>query len=136
MKTDEELKKTYTVGEVGSIIQLTIFQEEKNRQDNARRVQLIHDDVFSILNSNPEKDYTALVDTSALGKISYVSPEGRKMYAKIAECKQIKKIAVVGKLGYVGAVVNIVVKLSGSGGKLKYFDTSEDALHWLSLEEF
>lgn len=132
MKIDEDLRKTYIVSEVGSIIQLTIFQEEKKREDNVRRVKLIDEDVLRILEINHGKEYTALVDTSAISKISYVSKNARRVYAQIAGYKQIKKIAVVGHLGYIGAIVNIVILLSGHREKLGYFYDSKDALKWLA----
>ena len=133
MESDKELKQTFKVfvDEEG-ILEGIILKEVKESADNARRLELIEDVVLEIFNKNPEKEYRVFLDLLPLGKGNiYTSAEDRKIWARLAHDKQIKKCAVTGSSIILKVIANFVVRLSGRSKDIKWFFSKEEALKWL-----
>ena len=134
MKTDEELKKTFTisVNEKESIIKGALLIEVGGAEDNARQVILIEEIILKTFKQNPNKKYKILLDLLPLGKGKvYTSSENRKSWARLAFNKQIEKCAVVGESIILKAIATFVIRLSGRSDDIKWFFNKEEALKWL-----
>jgi hypothetical protein len=136
MKSDEELKQTFKVFvDQGSILEGIILKEVRGSADNTRRLELIEEVVLEIFNKNPEKEYGVSLDLLPLGKGNiYTSVEDRKIWARLASNKQIKKCAVIGSSIILKVIASFVIRLSSRSKDIKWFSDKEEALKWLKEE--
>jgi len=136
MKSDEELKQTFKVFvDQGSILEGIILKEVRGSVDNTRRLELIEEVVLEIFNKNPEKEYGVSLDLLPLGKGNiYTSVEDRKIWARLASNKQIKKCAVIGSSIILKVIASFVIRLSSRSKDIKWFSDKEEALKWLKEE--
>jgi hypothetical protein len=136
MKSDEELKQTFKIFvDEGSILEGIILKEVKGSTDNTRRLELIEEVVLEIFNKNPEKEYGVSLDLLPLGKGNiYTSVEDRKIWARLASNKQIKKCAVIGSSVLLKVIASFVIRLNSRSKDIKWFFGKEEALKWLKEE--
>ena len=133
MKSDEELKQTFEVFvDKEGILEGIILKEVKGLTDNARRLELIEEVVLEIFNKNSEKKYRVFLDLLPLGIGNiYTSIEDRKIWARLASNKQIKKCAVIGSSIILKVITSFVIRLSGRSKDIKWFFSKEEAFNWL-----
>lgn len=133
MISDEELKRTFEVlVDEESILRATIFKEIKGAIDNTRQIELMEEDLLDIFNKDSSKKYKAILDLLPLGKGNiYTSSGDRKIWARLASHKQIRRCSIIGSSVFLRVVANFVIRLSGRSKDIKWFFDKEEALKWL-----
>ncbi len=84
--------------------------------------------VRKVTKGDPEHS-RQLVDISRSG--SY-SSESNKAAMKVIEFLEYERVAIFGGSHLLNDVINMVIMLMGKGGKIKTFDTRDEAVAWLS----
>jgi len=136
MSTKEELKKSFNVfvDQENNIISIVFIDEAKNIDDNVLQTKLVEERLTRALKEHRDKKFRVLVDIFDLGKGSgdISIPETRQAYQRMAEQKQIEKIAVVLSENTVLEVMaNMVVKAIGKDRNFKIFHNRQEAMVWI-----
>jgi len=136
MISDLELKKTFEISvDRGDFIWATILREVKGTLDNTRQIELMEKELLEIFEKDFSKGYKIILDLLPLGKGNiYTSSGDRKIWARLARQKQIKKCAIVGSSIILRVVANFVIKVSGRDKDIKWFFEKEEALKWIREE--
>lgn len=136
MKTDQELRQGFKIFvDNGNVINLIFLKQETKSDVVNRAAELVEEDVLKIVNDNPQIIYNGLIDISIFGnKISSVSQETRKTYAKAMSHKQLKNIAIVG-LNNIFYKTVIALIAQAAGKQVKWFSDKEEAIKWLKEQK-
>lgn len=132
MISDTELKQAYQVFvDDEGIINLVSLQVIREPESNTHLAELIQRDVMRILDDNPNKDYTMIVNLLPVGKDGYASSKARKIYLKISSHDQMKKFAIVGGSVFARTMAGFVIRAAGKGQTMRWLAGRDEAVEWL-----
>lgn len=133
MKTDEELKKSFSITLENDLIILTALSIEREIMNNARGLRLIAEALEEIFKGNPDQKFNLLIDLSpiASGFMKYAFPaETRDISIEIGGYPALKKIALLTKSMFAKTMFDLIVAGTGRQTRIKSFTSKEDALQW------
>lgn len=84
-----------------------------------------------LLKKFPNKIFYALLDLQAPGNAEDIPDEGMKIYMKMLKHEKVGKVATFGQTKWFIILMNVAVKLTKTYGKLKAFNSREEAISWL-----
>src|SRR3989344_5630587 len=130
MKTEEELKLSFSIEVEDFIIRLT-YKEAFSGDEDVQQAHLIYVGLSSIFESEPKKMYSMFVDLSGVSSWRYVAEESRALYAKISGHERMQRVAVYGSSVLLGVATSLVARASGKKDSLVFFADRDKALAWL-----
>ena len=131
---DNDLKQTFAIALDKNDLIIINFKTTVEQKDTTRLAQLVEDAIFEILNKDPNKTYNVLMDITAIGGSSYLSPEAKDIYLNLAKLRQLKKSALVGNNTFIELFVNLAISAAGKDMNFKWFTEREEALKWVNSQ--
>jgi len=132
MISDEELKQAYQVFlDDDGIINLILLKAVREPESSTCLARLIRNDVMTILDGDPTREFDMLVDLFPAGKGGRTSSKARKIYAEISTHAQTRKFAIVGGSALARTTAKFLIHAAGKGRSMKWFTSKEEALAWL-----
>jgi hypothetical protein len=132
VKTDQEIEQAYDVFvDDEGLLNLVCLGVIKEPESNTRQAQLIQQDVMTILDRDPGREYDMIVNLLPLGKAGYASSRARRTYLQISSHRQIRRFAIVGGSVFVRTMAGFFIRAAGKGEHMKWFADREDAVKWL-----
>ena len=132
MKSDQELKQAYNVFvDDEGMLNLVTLEVIRGPESNTRQAELIRQDVMTILDKDPHREYDMIVNLLPLGKAGYASSRARKIYLEISSHRQIRRFAIVGGSVFVRTMAGFFIRAAGKAEHMKWYAGEQEALEWL-----
>jgi len=138
MKSDEELKKTFTVEIIeGGIMYSSFSKVFPDGNDEARRAELYRDAVHSAIDSvGGTRKVDGIVDMTPLGgKIITPPAKAGRYYSEAAQHPRAGKVAVIGIETMYRVMVKLFLTAAHKSDSIKLFTNKEEALSWLKKDK-
>lgn len=106
-----------------------------NEQENIDETTWIKEEFEKIAKKYSDLEFLVLLDLTKPGNAELISDEAMDIYVGLLKNKRVKKVATFGQTHWYSILINVMVKLSKTYNKLKYFNDREQALRWLNNEK-
>lgn len=122
---------SFTTVEEAGVIRVNFLDKVIDKEKNIKRAELAAHTVYEILEAQPEKKFSVLVDMSRMGE-SHIPLKASKVYLQALRRQQIQKVAVVGNFKTQLKVLSFLTPfIVGEGKKVTWFPNVMEALLWL-----
>ncbi len=130
MQSDEQLKETYSVTQVGDLVKLYFLEQVIDPDENVRRAELAREDVYAVYAKDESVGFKILVDMTRMGE-SHISRKAHKIYLDALKHPQTKKVAIVGNFKKQLKVLSFITPfIVGEGKKVTWFANEPEAMLW------
>ncbi len=107
-----------------------IIEIEVNGDQNAASVELMGRQINTLITQMKSVGKPCLLLDNLL-QIGKVGPEARRLVVDLATRLDYDRAAMLGQGGVMRFGANLMLRATGKGYKIKYFDSREAAIKWL-----
>ena len=102
-----------------------------NEEENIAETSWLRDEFSKLEKKYPGKKFLFLLDLTKPGNAELIADESMEIYVNLLKHPSIIRVATFGQTRWYSIIINIMVKLSKTYGKLRYFSDREKAYEWL-----
>lgn len=136
MKTDQELRKNFSISVEGGVIHHVIHRMEDSPQEGTRAAELELEAMHALLDAESYKEHVILINLLEVGAdIRHMSAGARKIYKEFMQEPRVKRVALVGNNIFLKVMASFLARAGGIADHAKWFTSKEEALVWLKEDK-
>lgn len=132
MKTDKEIKKSFSVTLNNNIVHLTMLVQQRDPKDVTRQAELSQAAILKHFNAKPDEHFNGLVNLLSLADARFLTNQAKNIYISLISLKQLGKMAFVVPNNFSRTLTSLFTQLSGKWGHVKWFADDKEAYAWLN----
>ncbi len=133
MITQKELQKTVKYKVKGNLVEFKYLTDKKGDKElQIAQAKWFDKKLRETLDKDKKKKYKLYVNFSEMDKISLLTSEARKIYAKMTMDKQLSKGVVAGNSLILKTITNFIASAVIRKEDVKWFRDKKEALEWLN----